>query len=146
MMFELGNRVGETWRLRHELEKQVEKQPGIPKCDYDASGEPGPRPGCERPVEYCEMQPVSTDTYELRLYSLCRLHAQLKDAEEEWGDSICDLLEWEQVLEESRELETKEEVVALLERKCDVLRVLCDQFAAYVDSVKYTGKGEHPLA
>ena len=146
MMYELGNRVGESWRLRYELEKQAEKQPGIPKCAYKATGELGPCPGCGRPAEYCETQPVSTDTYELLLYWLCRQHAELKDAEEEWEDSISDLLEWEQILEESHDLETKEEVVALLERKCDELRGRCDRFAAYVDSLKYTGEGKHPVA
>ena len=146
MMYELGNRVGKSWRLSYELEKQAEKQPDIPKCTYKATGEPRPGPECESPAEYCETQPISTDAYELHLYWLCRQHAGLKDAEEEWGDSIGNLLEWEQVLEETRDLETKEEVVTLLERKCDELRGLCEQFAAYVDSIKYTGEGEHPLA
>ena len=76
---------------------------------------------------------------------LKRQHAELKDAEEEWGDSISDLLEWERVLDLAREMETKEEIVALLERKCDELRGLSNEFAAYVDSLKYTGRGKHPL-
>ena len=76
---------------------------------------------------------------------LKRQHAELKDAEEEWGDSISDLLEWERVLDLAREMETKEEIVALLERKWNELRRLCNEFAAYVDSIKYTGEGKHPL-
>ena len=57
------------------------------------------------------------------------------------GDSISDLLEWERVLSQAREVETKEKIVALLERKCEERRGLCDEFAAYVDSVRYTGEG-----
>jgi hypothetical protein len=144
LMYELGNRVGASWRLRYELEKQAEK-PGIPSCVYKASGESDLYPGCGQPAEYCETEPVSTDTYELHLYWLCRQHAALKDAEEEWGNNISELLEWELVLDEARKVETKEEIVALLERKCDELRSLCDEFAAYADSLKYTGKGKHPL-
>lgn len=143
LMYELGNRVGESWRLRYALEKQTEK-PDTPNCAYKASGEPGPYPLCAQPAEYCETQPVSSGTHELRLYWLCRQHADLKDAEEEWGDSISDLLEWERVLSQAREVETKEEIVALLERKCEERRGLCDEFAAYVDSVRYTGEGKHP--
>ena len=144
LMYELGNRVGESWRLRYELEKRAER-PDIPTCAYKASGEPSPYPLCAQPAEYCETQPVSSGSHELRLYWLCRQHAALKDAEEEWGDSISDLLEWERVLDQAREAETKEEIVALLERKREALRTLCDEFAAYVDSLKYTGKGKHPL-
>jgi hypothetical protein len=144
LMYKLGKRVGESWRLRYELEKQIEK-PGARTCAYKASGEPGLYPACGQPAEYCETQPVSSGTDEQRLFWLCRQHAVLKDAEEEWGDSISDLLEWERVLYQAREVETKEEIVALLERKCDKLRRLCDEFAAYVDSLKYTGKGKHPL-
>ena len=146
IVYKLGKGVGESWRLRYGLDKQAEKHQGIPKCTYKATGEPSPGPECQRSADYCETQPVSADAYELHLYWLCRQHADLKDAEEEWGDSIGDLLEWEQVLEKTRDLETKEEVVTLLERKCDELRGLCDRFAAYVDSIKYTGEGEHPLA
>jgi len=142
-MYELGNRVGECWRFRYELEKQV-KKPGARTCAYKASGGPDPYPLCAQPAEYCETQPVSSGTHELRLYWLCRQHADLKDAEEEWGDSISDLLEWERVLSQAREVETKEEIVALLERKCEERRGLCDEFAAYVDSVRYTGEGKHP--
>jgi hypothetical protein len=94
---------------------------------------------------YCETQFVSSGTYELRFYWLCRQHGALEDAEEEWGDNISELLEWERVLEQAREVETKEEIVALLERKCDELRRFCNEFAAYVDSINYTGKGKHPL-
>ena len=144
LMHELGKRVGESWRLRYEREKQTEK-PDNPKCAYKATSQPDPYPACGHPAEYCETEPVSTNTYELRLYWLCRQHAELKDAEEEWGDSISNLLEWERVLDEARKVETKEEIVALLERKCNVLRRLCDEFAAYVDSIKYTGEGKHPL-
>jgi hypothetical protein len=144
LMYELGNRVGESWRLKYELEKQAEKA-GARMCAYKASGGPNPYPLCGQPAEYCETQPVSTDMDELRLYWLYRQHAELEDAEEEWDDSISDLLEWERVLYQAREVETKEEIVALLERKCDKLRRLCDEFAAYVDSLKYTGKGKHPL-
>ena len=144
LMHELGKRVGESWRLRYELEKQTEK-PDNPKCAYKATSQPDPYPACGHPAEYCETEPVSTNMYELRLYWLCRQHAELKDAEEEWGDSINNLLEWERVLDEARKVETKEEIVALLERKCNVLRRLCDEFAAYVDSIKYTGEGKHPL-
>ena len=140
LMYKLGNRVGESWRLRYELEKQAEK-PGARTCSYKASGEPGPYPACEQPAEYCETKPVSTDTNELSLSWLCRQHAVLENAEEEWGDSISDLLEWELVLDEARKVETREKVVALLERKCDELRSLCDEYAAYVDSMRYTGKG-----
>ena len=61
------------------------------------------------------------------------------------GDSISELLEWERVLDRAREVETKEEIVVLLERKCDELRRLCNEFAAYADSIKYTGEGKHPL-
>ena len=144
LMYEIGNRMGESWRYRYELEKRAEK-PARQTCAYKASEEPDLYPACGQPAEYCETQPVSSDTYELRLYWLCRQHAALEDAEEEWDDSISDLLEWERVLEQAREVETKEEIVALLERKCDKLRRLCDEFAAYVDSLKYTGKGKHPL-
>ncbi len=76
---------------------------------------------------------------------LCRQHAQLEHAKVEWGNSISDLLEWERVLDRAHEVETKEEIVALLERKCNELRRLCDEFAAYVDSLKYMGKGKHPF-
>src|SRR5918997_2389126 len=31
MMYELGNRVSESWRLRFELERQS-KEPAVPKC------------------------------------------------------------------------------------------------------------------
>jgi hypothetical protein len=144
LMYELGNRVGESWRLRYELEKQAE-EPEVRRCAYKATGEPGPYLACGQPAEYCETQPASTGTYELRLYWLCRQHAELRDAEEEWGDSISDLLEWERALEEARKAETKEEIVTLLEVKCDELRRLCHEFVAYVDSIKYTGKGKHPL-
>jgi hypothetical protein len=144
LMYELGNRVGESWRLKYELEKQAEKA-GARTCAYNANDGPNLYPLCGQPAEYCETQPVSTNMDELRLYWLCRQHAELKDAEEEWGDSISDLLEWERVLDQAREAETKEEIVALLERKREALRRLCDEFAAYADSLKYTGKGKHPL-
>ena len=144
MMYELGNRMGESWRLRYELEKQAEK-PEVRRCAYEASGELGPYPACGQPAEYCETQPISTDTYELGLYWLCRQHAELEEAEEEWGDSISNLLEWEWILGQARQVETKEEIVTLIERKCDELRGLSNEFAAYVDSLKYTGKGKHPL-
>ena len=144
MMYELGNRVGESWRLRYQLEKRTEK-PGVQTCAYKATGEPGPYLLCGQPAEYCETQPISTDTYELGLYWLCRQHAELEDAEEEWGDSISDLLEWERILDQARQVETKEEIVALLEKGCEERRRLCEEFAAYVDSVRYTGKGMHPL-
>ena len=84
LMYELGNRVGESWRLRYALEKQTEK-PDTPNCAYKASGEPGPYPLCAQPAEYGETQPVSSGSHELRVYWLCRQHAALKDAEEEWG-------------------------------------------------------------
>lgn len=144
LMYELGNRVGESWRLRYELEKQTRK-PSSPDCAYKASSEPDFYPACRQPAEYCETQPASTGTYELRLYWLCRQHAALEDAEEEWGESISDLLEWERVLEEARKAKTKEEIIALFEGKCDDMRRLCNEFAAYADSLKYTGKGKHPL-
>ena len=144
MMYELGNRVGESWRLRYELEKQTEK-PEVRRCAYKATGEPSPYPACGQPAEYCETQPVSSGIYKLRLYWLCRQHAALEDAEEEWGDSISDLLEWERALEEARKAKTKEEIIALFEGKCDDMRRLCNEFAAYADSLKYTGKGKHPL-
>jgi len=80
------------------------------------------------------------------LYWLCRQHAELKDAEEEWGDSISDLLEWERVLGQAREDYTKDGNVALLERKCEERRGSCDEFAANGDRFRYTGKGKHPLA
>ena len=52
LMYELGNRVGESWRLRYALEKQTEK-PDTQNCAYMASGEPGPYPLCAQPAEYC---------------------------------------------------------------------------------------------
>jgi hypothetical protein len=143
-MYQLGNRVRESLRLRFELEKQT-KKPDVPKCAYKASGEPEPYSACGQLAEYCETEPVSADTYELRLYWICRQHAELEDAEKEWGDNISDLLEWELVLDEARNVESQEEIVALLERKCDELQRLCNEFAAYVDSLRYTGKGKHPL-
>ncbi len=76
---------------------------------------------------------------------LCRQHAQLEDAEEARGNRISDLLEWKRVLDQAHEVETKEEIVAPLKTKCDELRRLCGEFAAYVDSLKYTGKGKHPF-
>jgi hypothetical protein len=76
---------------------------------------------------------------------LCRQHAALEDAEEEGGHSISDLLERERVLEEARKAKTKEEIVTLLEKGCEERRRLCGEFAAYVDSVRYTGKGKYPL-
>jgi hypothetical protein len=143
-MYELGNQVGESWRLAYQLDKQARKPSG-PKCAYKATGELDACPACGRPAEYCETQSVSTDPYELRLYWLCRQHAELRDAEEEWGDHISDLLEWERVLDEACKAETREEIVALLEKKCSERRRLCDEFAAYVDSMRYTGKGKRPL-
>src|SRR5215212_7032855 len=137
-MYELGNRVGESWRLRYEREKQAEK-PGVRTCDYKESGEPDLYPACGQPAEYWVTEPVSSGTYELRLYWICRQHAELRDAEEEWGDRISDLLEWERVLEEARKEKTKEEILALLERKCEERQRLCNEFAAYADSLKYTG-------
>ena len=86
-MYELGNQVGESWRLAYELEKQAGKS-DAPECAHKATGEPCSYPACGRPAEYCETQPVSTGSYELRLYWLCRQHAELRDAEEEWGDHI----------------------------------------------------------
>ncbi len=145
LMYELGNRVGESWRFRYEVEKQA-KKPEARTCAYETSGESDSYPLCAQPAEYCETEPVSADTNELSLYWLCRQHAELEDAEEEWADSISDLLEWERVLDQAHEVETKGEIVALLERKCGERRRLCDEFAAYVDSVRYTGKGKHPLA
>ena len=97
LMHELGKRVGESWRLGYGLEKQTEK-PDNPKCAYKATGQPDPYPACGHPAEYCATEPISTNTYELRLYWLCRQHAELADAEENWGDSIGNLLEWERVL------------------------------------------------
>jgi hypothetical protein len=144
LMYELGSRVGESWRLRHQLEKQA-KKPDVPKCAYKASGESDLYPACGQPAEYCETQPLSTGTDELRLYWICRQHAELEDAEKEWGDSIGDLLEWERVLHQARQAKTREEIVDLLEKGCEERRRLCDEFAAYVDSMRYTGKGEHPL-
>jgi hypothetical protein len=88
---------------------------------------------------------ASTGTYELRLYWLCRQHAALDHAEEEWGESIGDLLEWERALEEARKATAKEEIIVLLEGKRNEMRRLCNEFAAYADSLKYTGKGKHPL-
>ena len=143
-MYELGNQVGESWRLAYELEKQAGKS-DVPECAHNATGEPCSYPACGRPAEYCETQPVSTNSYELRLYWLCRQHAELRDAEEEWGDRISDLLEWERVLDQARKAGTQEEIVTLLEKKCGERRRLCDEFAAYVDSMRYTGKGKHPL-
>lgn len=105
LMYELGNRVGESWRLRYELEKQSKKA-GARTCAYKASGEPSPYLACGQPAECCLTEPVSTDTHELRLYWICRQHAELEDAEKEWGDSISDLLEWELVLDEARNMET----------------------------------------
>ena len=144
LMYELGNRMGKSWRLRFELEKQT-KKPDVPKCAHKASGELELYSVCGQPAEYCATEPVSTDTHELRLYWICRQHAELEDAEKEWGDSISDLLEWELILDEARNIETQEEIVGLLERKCDELQRLCNEFAAYVDSMRYTGKGKHPL-
>ena len=144
LVYQLGKRVSRSWHLKYELEKQAER-PGKPKCAYKASGEADAYPACGQPAEYCETEPISTGTYDLRLYWLCRQHAELEDAEKEWGDSISDLLEWELVLDEARNMETQEEIVDLLERKCDELQRLCDEFAAYVDSMRYTGKGKHPL-
>src|ERR671916_1268420 len=137
LVYQLGKRMGKSWHLRHELEKQAE-EPGKPKCTYKVSGEPDAYPGCGQPAEYCETEPVSTGTYNLRLYWLCRQHAELEDAEEGWADSISVLLEWERVLYEAREVETKEEIVALIERGCEERRRLCDEFAAYVDRMRYT--------
>lgn len=37
LVYELGNRVGESWRFRYQLEKQV-KKPGAWTCAY----KPGP--------------------------------------------------------------------------------------------------------
>jgi hypothetical protein len=144
LVCQLGKRMGKSWHLGYELEKQAEK-PGKPKCTYKASDQPDAYPACGQPAEYCETEPVSLGTYDLRLHWVCRQHAELKDAEEQWGDSISDLLEWEWVLEEARKVETRDKIVALLERKCDELRRLCDEYAAYVDSMRYTGKGKHPL-
>ena len=144
LVCQLGKRMGKSWHLRYELEKQAEK-PGKPTCTYKASDEVDAYPACGQPAEYLETEPVSTGTYDLRLYWLCRQHAELEDAEKEWGDSISDLLEWELVLDEARNVESQEEIVALLERKCDELQRLCNEFAAYVDSLRYTGKGKHPL-
>jgi hypothetical protein len=144
LMYELGNRVCESWRLGSEVEKQT-KKPDVPKCAHKATGELESYPACGQPAEYCETEPVSTDTHELRLYWICPQHAELKDAEKEWEDSISDLLEWELVLDEARNVQTQEEIVDLLERKCDELQRLCNEFAAYVDSMRYTGKGKHPL-
>ena len=144
LVYQLGKRVGKSWLLRYALEKQAER-PGKPKCTYKASDEADAYPACGQPAEYCETEPISTGTYDLRLYWLCRQHAELEDAEKERGDSISDLLEWELVLDEARNMETQEEIVDLLERKCDELQRLCNEFAAYVDSMRYTGKGKHPL-
>ena len=143
-VYEFGNRVGESWRHRYELGKQADRAVA-PKCAYRPDTGPDPYTSCELPVEYCETEPVSADTYELRLYWLCRQHAQLRDAEEEWGDNISDLLEWERMLDEARKAETKEGIITLLQRRCDERRRLCDEFAAYVDSMRYTGEGKHPL-
>jgi hypothetical protein len=144
LVYQLGKRVSKSWHLTYELEKQAER-PGKPKCTYKASGEADAYPACGQAAEYCETEPISTGTYDLRLYWLCRQHAELEDAEKEWEDSISDLLEWELVLDEARNMETQEEIVDLLERKCDELQSLCNEFAAYVDSMRYTGKGKHPL-
>jgi hypothetical protein len=144
LVYQLGKRVSRSWHLKYELEKQAEKL-GEPKCTYKATDKADAYPACGQPAEYCETEPVSTSTYDLRLYWLCRQHAELEDAEKEWGDSISDLLEWELVLDEARNMETQEEIVDLLERKCDELQRLCNEFAAYVDSMRYTGKGKHPL-
>jgi hypothetical protein len=144
LVYQLGKRVSKSWHLKYKLEKQAEK-PGKPKCTYKASDEAYASPACGQPAEYCETEPVSTGTYDLRLYWLCRQHAELEDAEKEWGDSISDLLEWELVLDEARNMETQEEIVDLLEGKCNELQRLCNEFAAYVDSMRYTGKGKHPL-
>jgi hypothetical protein len=144
LVYQLGKRVSKSWHLSYELEKQAEK-PGKPKCTYKASDEADAYPACGQPAEYCETEPVSTGTYDLRLYWLCRQHAELEDAEKEWGDSISDLLEWELTLDEARNMETQEEIVDLLEGKCNELQRLCNEFAAYVDSMRYTGKGKHPL-
>ena len=85
LMYELGNRVGESWRLRYKLEKQTKKA-GAHMCAHKARGEPGPYPACGQSAEYCVTEPISTDdTRELRLYWLCRQHAELEDAEEGWG-------------------------------------------------------------
>ena len=85
LMYELGNRVGESWHLRYELEKQTKKA-GACMCAYKASGEPDPYPACAQPAECCVTEPVSTDdARDLRLYWLCRQHAELEDAEEGWG-------------------------------------------------------------
>ena len=144
LLYHLGKCVGKFWHSRYELEKQAEK-PGKPKCTYKASGEPDAYPACGQPAEYCETELVSLGTYDLRLHWVCCQHAELKDAEEQWGDSISDLLEWERVLEEARNAETREKIGILLERKCDELRRLCDEYVAYVDSMRYTGKGKYPL-
>jgi hypothetical protein len=144
LVYQLGKRVGKSWHLRYALEKQAER-PGKPKCTYKANDEADTYPACGQPAEYCETEPISTGTYDLSLYWLCRQHAELEDAEKEWGDSISDLLEWELVLDEARNMETQEEIVDLLETKCDELQRLCNEFAAYVDSMRYTGKGKHPL-
>src|SRR5215212_1757566 len=105
LMYELGNRMGKSWRRRFELEKQT-KKPSVPKCAHKASGELEPYSACGQPAEYCATEPVSTDSHELRIYWICRQHAELEDAEKEWGDSISDLLEWELVLDEARNMET----------------------------------------
>ena len=144
-VYELGNQVGQSWRLRYDLGKQAEKSDG-PKCVYNATGQPGSHPICEQPAEYCQTEPVSSETQgPRRLYWFCRQHAELRDAEEKWGDYISDLLEWERVLDKAQEKETKEEIVALLEKRCGERRGLCDEFAAYIDSLRYLGKGKHPL-
>src|ERR671912_2489397 len=53
LMYQLGNRVRESLRLKFELKKQT-KKPDVPKCAYKASGKPEPYSACGQPAEYCE--------------------------------------------------------------------------------------------
>ena len=144
-VYELGNQVGELWRLKHRSVKRTEK-PSFPRCAYKTTDQPHGYPPCGRPAEHCETEPP-TSIYmdDPRPYWLCRHHAKLRNAEEEWGNRIINLIEWEQAFDEARRVKTKEEVIAFIKRRCDERRRLCDEFAAYIDSVRYAGQGEHPL-
>ena len=145
LMHKFGNRIGESWRFRDELDKQEAQELDASKPGYETPSEYCSYLACRQPADQCETQPVSRDAYELRLYWLCRQHAELKDAEKEWEDSISDLFEWEQVLDEALRARTKEEVVGLLQKRCGEQWRLSNEFAAYADSLRYTGQGKHPL-
>jgi len=55
-VYELGNQVGELWRLKHRSVKRTEK-PSFPRCAYKTTDQPHGYPPCGRPAEHCETEP-----------------------------------------------------------------------------------------